>query len=374
MKKILIFSLMSLFTWALIAQDVKIEKTQDRSFYFQNGDKVDIVNKYGEIIVRTWYKDSVRIMVKTEARGKNQETVNREMRRVEIEMRKIGNIITSVTHFDRGRTGLFGDLLSQVEDAGKSIVGGSKITVDYEVWLPEDADLSLENKFGDIYLVDLKGNVDIDLSHGDLRGNTIDKELALKHSFGKNTFDFIKDGNMVLRGVETKVNEAHRMEFESSSSEIEINKVYYLVINSRNDKYTINEARDVIGEGSFTDMTLDYVVDNIRLEFNYGDVYLTRIDKDFNAISLTGKSSDINLILDQASYIKTYIVGQEDKMILPNSMLVLSKEKVGEENNISLSGFVGNTNTNHSNLEVNAQGGELIIAIKETTLFTNKDE
>lgn len=374
MKKILIYSILTVFCSVLMAQNVKIEKNSDRSFHFNEGDKIDIVNKYGEIIVRTWMKDSVRIKVKTEAHGKTQETVNREMRRVELEFRKIGDIISGVTNFDRGRTGLFGNLLNQVEDYSKSIVGGSRITVDYELWVPVKATLTLENKFGDIYLADLDGKVTIDLSHGDLRANSIGDELSLRHSFGKNTFDYIKKGELILRGADTRINRADRLEFESSSSEIDISTIDFLRINSRNDKFFIEEASKIAGEGSFTDMTLDYVIDHVDLEFNYGDVYLSRIDRDFTSIALTGKSSDINLILDQASYIKTYISGEEERMILPNSMLVLSREKLNEENNISLSGFVGNTNTNHSNLEINAQGGELIISIKETTMFTNKDE
>jgi hypothetical protein len=365
-----------LLTAAVLAgkQDVKIEKNYNEVFLFKQNDRIEISNKYGEVIIRTWYKDSVRIKIRTVAVGKSQEVVNREMRRVDLEIRKIGSVVSGVTNFDRGRTGIFGDLISQVEDYSKSVVGGSKITVDYEVWIPEDANISIDNKFGNIYLADLKGEAEVNLSHGDLRANRIDHQLELFHSFGKNSFDFINEGNLVLRGADTRINKAKKLDFESSSSEINLGEVNYLDIDSRNDKFNIDEAREVVGKGSFTDLNLEYVIDNLRLDFNYGDVYLSRINRNFNTIALRGNSSDINIVLDQASYIKTYISGNEEKMILPNSMLVLSRENLSEENNISLSGFVGNTNTSYSNLEINAEGGELIIAIKETTLFTNKDE
>ena len=60
-------------------------------------------------------------------------------------------------------------------------------------------------------------------------------------------------------------------------------------------------------------------------------------------------------------------------MILPNSMLTMQKEYFSDEDKISLSGFVGNTNTRHSQLQIDADGGELIVAIKETPIFVDRD-
>ena len=77
------------------------------------------------------------------------------------------------------------------------------------------------------------------------------------------------------------------------------------------------------------------------------------------------------MILNQASFIKTFIKGPEDKMVLPNSMLTMKKE-VFDEGFISLSGDVGNSNIRHSELLIDAVGGELIIAIKDTPIFSDR--
>ncbi|MBV6648027.1 MAG: hypothetical protein KI790_21375, partial [Cyclobacteriaceae bacterium] len=136
--------------------------------------------------------------------------------------------------------------------------------------------------------------------------------------------------------------------------------------------YDVETARHVVGQGTFTDLEIDFVEENLKLDFSYGDVFLTRIEKEFESIYITGKSTDINLILDQASYIKTEIKGPDQKMILPNSMLLMQKETLADKR-ISLSGFVGNTNRDFSQLDIDAQGGELIISIKEMPIFTDRD-
>ncbi|MDH5610278.1 MAG: hypothetical protein OEY56_12450 [Cyclobacteriaceae bacterium] len=369
----LLASMLLFFVANVAAQGVKIEKEINQSFRVGKDAKVDIVNKYGEVIVHTWYKDSVRIKVNVMARGNNQEAVDRDMGRVDVSLRQIGSIISGTTKFDQGKSrGLLGDILTQIEDYSKSIVGGTTFSINYELWMPAEANLSIENKYGDIYLETLTGNVSIDLSNGDLRGNRIENRLFIRHSFGKMRFDYIREGNLIFRGVECLLSEGGNLSFESSSSELMLGKVEYLRINSRNDKYIIEQATNVLGEGSFTDLRLDHTIASVRLDFAYGEIHLSGIAKDFKSILLSGKSCDFTLLLHQASYIRAKITGDEDQMILPTSMLAMHRETPEGETTISLSGFVGNTNAQISELEINASGGDLIISIQETDKFTNR--
>ncbi len=374
MKKILAYSLVMIIGFAGFGQEFSLEENYDRTFEIGEKATVDINNKYGEVIINTWYKDSVRILVTVSAKGKTRDAINKEIRRVDVDIRQVGSIISAVTEFDqeRGR-GFFGELLDQVSDYSQNVIGGKKITVDYEVWLPMELEINIENKFGDVYLADLNGPVSIDLSHGDLRANQIRDHLILTHSFGKFRFDNVHEANFNLRGVEGKINSAHSLNFESSSSELDLGEIQTMQLNSRNDKYEIDILEDIIGEGSFTDLSVDKITRNANLDFNYGEIFISQIEKDFGKISIAGKSCDINMILDQASYINTTIIGEEERMILPNSMLVMKKEFVPEEGRIVLSGFVGNTNTTNGILDIDSKGGELIISIKETDIFTDRN-
>ncbi|MEQ8628909.1 hypothetical protein [Ekhidna sp.] len=367
MKKCFNILLALLLTTPLVAQ-VRQERDFKRSFAVPDNAKVEVVSKYGEVIVRTWNLDSVRFEVIVRAEGKNSSAVTKSMSRVDIRFRKVGSVISAVTEISSGG-GFFGNVLSEVE----GVMGSNKLKVDYEVWIPEDVMLSIESKYGDLYMADLNGRVDLDISHGDIKANNLTQTLNLKHSFGKSSFGKLKDGIFTLRGAEVRVDEATDLNIESGSSEIRVDKIGRIQLNSRNDKIHLLDAKEIMCEGSFTDLTSDLLRGSARLDFSYGDIYLSRIVKDFNSIDITGKSTDINLVLNQASYIKTYIKGPEDRMILPNSMLTMQKQQFVDEGKISLSGFVGNTNTRHSQLLIEADGGELIVAIKETPIFVDRD-
>ena len=367
MKKCFNILIALLIATPLLSQ-VRQERDFKRSYAVPKNGKVEVVSKYGEVIVRTWNLDSVRFEVVVRAEGKNSSAVAKSMARVDVKFRKIGSVISAVTEISSG-SGFFGSVMSEIEGA----MGSNKLKVDYQVWLPKDVMLSVENKYGDLYLTNLDGRVDLDISHGDIKANDLSQSLNLKHSFGKSSFGKLNDGIFTLLGSELSVDEAKNLNIESGSSEIRVDKIQRIQLNSRNDKIHILEANEIMCEGSFTNLTSDLLKGSARLDFSYGDIFLGRIVKDFNSVDITGKSTDINLILNQASYIKTYIKGPEDRMILPNSMLTMQKEQFVDEGKISLSGFVGNTNTRHGQLIVEADGGELIVAIKETPIFVDKD-
>lgn len=355
------------------AQSVKMEKDYDRSFHAPAGSRFDLVNKYGEVIVRTWEMDSIRILVNVRAEGRTSEAVRKNIDKIDIAFRRVGSLISATTEVSSGRSGFFKELLADVDDYSKSIFGNGKLTVTYDIWMPEKVDLSIENKFGNVYLSSLSGEVSIDLAHGDLKADDLGEELSLKHSFGKSNIETLRNGTFILRGAELKLDRAEMVNIESSSSEIDLGTVAYVQFNSRNDKIVLGEAKDVIGEGVFTDFDSDMIRQSARLDFRYGDIYINRIERDFKSINILSESADINLILDQASYINTSIVGREDKMILPNRMLTMQKEERPEEGTIRLAGYVGNTQESFSDLNVKMDGGKLIIAIQELPLFSEKD-
>ncbi|GAB4248744.1 MAG: hypothetical protein Tsb0034_28130 [Ekhidna sp.] len=346
---------------------VRQERDYNRVYSAPADGKVEVINKYGEVIVRTWSSDSIRIDVMVSAEGRNSDVVNKSMERVDIRFRKVGSIISVVTEVSKGR-GFFGSVMSEVE----GVVGSNKLKVDYEIWLPAGIMLSVENKYGDVYIADLKSRTNLDVSHGDIKAGNFEQPITLKHSYGKASFGKVGNATATLRGSEILFEEARQVKFESGSSEIRVEKAQAVQFTSRNDKIYLTDVKEVVCDGSFTDLTADLIRSSAQLDFSYGDIYLGRIAKDFNRIDIKGKSTDINLVLNQASYIKTFIKGPEDRMILPNSMLLMKKE-IFDDGRISLSGDVGNTNTEHSRLSVDADGGELIIAIKETSLFSDRD-
>jgi len=350
----------------------KGEKNFEQRYKVSPDGEMELTNKYGHIIVHSWEHDSVYVQIKATADGKSPDVIKKVLSKVSVDFKKVGRVVLVETTFEQS-TGLFGSLLSDVEDYSKNLFGGTKVSVNYEVWMPRKMDIHIENKYGNVFLSTLTGYVTVNLSHGDLKANGLEKDFNLTHSFGRSRIDKLHKGTFSLKGAEVKVDKARLLNFESSSSEITLGIIEYAQFHSRNDKISIQQADDIIAEGVFTDFSVDMILSSAQLDFNYGDVYITRVQKGFKSIDIIGKSTDINLIMDQASYISANITANKDRLIVPSSMLVLKKENPHASDEITLSGFVGPTHNTHGDLNVIADGGELIISILELPLYTKKN-
>lgn len=350
---------------------VKMEKDYDESFPVEEGNKVEISNKYGEVIIQTWDETQVRIVAKIIAQGRNQDVVNKNMNRVNLDMRKLGQLITVDTEIEK-RGGTFTEVFKDVEEYSRSLFGNKKLSVDLQVWLPENIDLSINNKYGDIYIAKHSAELDITLAHGDLRVDRIEGKLDFEHSFGKANFNYINRGRMVLRGSETTVEEGNSFSFQSSSSEINLFNTHYVKLNSRNDKVTVSQINELYGSGKFTEIDADRIMRNVDLNLEFGEISLKQIEQKFKNISITSKATDIMITLNQASYIDASIRGAEDKMIVPNAMLSLSRNFNDEDNTVTLFGMVGPTQDFQSKLTVDSDRGDVIISIKDTPVFTDR--
>ena len=105
MKKFFNISLLILLALPLVSQ-VRQERDYKRSFAVPENAKVEVISKYGEVIVQSWDQDSVRFEVVVRAEGKNSAVVAKSMAKVKVKIRKVARIITAVTEISR-RRGIF---------------------------------------------------------------------------------------------------------------------------------------------------------------------------------------------------------------------------------------------------------------------------
>lgn len=377
-RKILLSFLLSIATlagtWADGGKDdTRLTKNITKSFAVNSDAEVNIINKYGKVIVNAWDKDSVKISVDIIAYGKNDDAVDKLIKKVEIDFTHSADYLSAETEMNK-KGGSFGSLLSNIEGYSKSILNNNKLTINYTVRVPAEAVLDLENKFGNIFLGDSFKDADIELTNGDLKARELLGRSSIRISFGKGKIRHMKGGFIKLKGGEIEVEEGVAIKVESSSSELTFGDVKSLSINSRNDKIRATTLQQLSGTGDFTDIFVTSVNEELDLNLEYGELFVEKVGEDFNNITLNSKSADINLVLSPKSYFDANISGNEDRMIVPNNMLSLGKKgNSGTDYDFTLSGSVGYTRDHIGKVTIKAVSADVIISIKETSVFTKKN-
>lgn len=299
-------------------QEVELSKRYSMSYQLSDGAQIDLVNKYGDIIVNTWNKDSVRFDIRITAYGKNDEAVEKLIERVSFDHTSSGKFMKFSTVFDR-QSGSFKEFWNSLGDYSKVLINKNNLHIDYDVYLPKSASLYLENKFGDIFINEFTGRCKVSLSQGDIKAGKITGAFNLDLRFGNGSLQDIRNGYLNLQIAEVLINKAQKLDISSSSSTIRISEVSQLRIDSRNDKYRIKNVGSLNGESTFSNIEISSLTSELVSNTNFSDLLIEDFAEQGKMINLNGKSTDVNIWLRSNNAYNVDVLSKEDKLLLPAS-------------------------------------------------------
>lgn len=373
-KRILNFSYLIVFVVLSLdlsaAVDTKLTKSIEKKYKVSSAVNIDIENKYGQVIVNTWSKDSVVVKIKVTAFGKNDSDTKKTLGRVDFDFNQVSNFITIQTVFNRS-TGTFKELFKSIGDYSKSLLSKNKLQVDYEIYIPEKSALDLENKFGDVYINKHAGRLNLVMSHGDFKANDLTGTSAIELSFGNASIKNLQDAELEVRASEVEILKTANLSLTSSSSEIEIKEAFSVKIDSRNDKIEIDKLQVIQGKGVFSKIRLGEVESLIDLDLSYGDVRTDLVRSKFSKVEIESRSADINLVISDRSSFKAYWVAREDNFSL--DQMFNSFNRASHDDRKGYAVISGNYGVGEaSEVTIKAQGGDVSVKLSEETLSTLK--
>lgn len=343
--------------------DDKVSKNIERTFKVPDSRNLSVTNKYGPIIINNWDKDSIRIEIELTAYGKNYNAARKTMNRVDFDFDESRQYLNISTVLDRS-SGFFTEVWNSIGDYSKTLLSQNRLKVEYKVFIPNDLELTLINKYGDIYFEDYEGNCNIDLSYGNLMAQRFFNRCDIKVGYGTITIKEIKDGYLDIKASDVRIEKIRSAEINSSSSEIEIIEASLLRIESSNDReYKIRQAESILGKSSFSRIEVGRISDDINLDMSYGGITLNELDPSASRILLRAKTTDIQLKLDPTLPLKYRIEGREDKMELPEQILNQGELFNSDgDKNVRIEGQIKDPPNNSRNLDIRNQNGEIKIS------------
>jgi hypothetical protein len=129
--------------------------------------------------------------------------------------------------------------------------------------------------------------------------------------------------------------------------------------NSRTDKITIRNSKEIAGQTSFSKVQIRELTGSLDLDTNYGSLELESIDPGFSEILVHGNSTDVDLRFDNMAHFNTRIVAKEGKFELPADHGLKQVYTDGTEKFVKSSGSLGRPKSNPGEVNIDAQGGKV---------------
>ncbi len=194
-----------LATSQLFAQDGDKEKKEKKRYEFfrernisktypASGNTLNIDNQFGEVKISTWDKNEIKVDIHIETSSTQKELADKTFERIDVTDKQEGKNINFRTTMNKNG-----------KDEHISCNNCSNtMSIDYDIHMPANNALNIENSFGSIVIPDYNGPVSLTSKYGHLSAGKLSKPETVQVEFGK--ADIKSIGNIDLTFKYSSVN------------------------------------------------------------------------------------------------------------------------------------------------------------------------
>lgn len=338
MKKLLysviVLLMLPMLASAVAKSNVEKKKTIHKTYTVKNFVKLSIDNSFGRVHINTTSGNEIDVKVEVVAKQRSEQRALEMLDKININIAESGSVISFETDMD-------GKMNNR---------GGEGFEVNYMVSMPKSNPLYLKNSFGDTYLSDLDGDVELKIAYGDVKTEGLNGTTKLKLSFSDGYFKSVKSGELEVKYSDATFGELGVVKMEQGFSDVSVDRVKTIDLTSKYGDMQIGSVEGIRGYVGFSDLTIDYLIIEADMEASYaGDFSLDKVSKDFKSLELRGKFSSFDVNFEEGSN-GTFEAGVKygDFDYSDDQMRLTYKNK--SDNHAEYKGVIGN-----------GKGGKLVI-------------
>lgn len=317
----------------------EFSKLVSREFSVAANGTVSLTNKYGNVDVKTWNKDQVKIDVTILVNAGSESDARDVFDRITIAFSEADQLVRAETIIESRSSSWW--------DWGIWIFGGPSddFKINYLVHMPQSGSLELSNKYGDAFVASLGGKASVAVKYGNFRLEGVGGNLQVDLGYGNGTvvkagdaraevsysnvnFDDVEYLNATTRYSAVDVDKSGRIVTDSRYDNYYIHEVNSLQCESQFGDFHVDEAGHVSAVGRYTDFHFEKLRKGGNFNTNYGDVRIDELQAGFPSLGLTGNYTDIRIGLGAGAAYSLDLDGDFLEADYPSGMqVVLEREK-----------------------------------------------
>lgn len=287
-KVTFLFLFIPLISWAN-NDDKKHEKnrTIKREFSVNADAKVTINNKYGDLNITTWSKNSVEIEVQITVKGDDLDDVEDKLNSINVEFDSSASFVEAIT--------VFGSKKSSWSWWGKS--NNVNYKINYIVKMPKTNSVDLNNDYGSIYLTNLSGKASINCDYGKIsvgelsaNNNNINLDYCSSSSIG-----YLKSGNVNIDYSKLTIDDSGDVKLNSDYSTLKLERTKNLDFNSDYGTITVNDAENIKGNSDYVSMRFGTIRNRLLIDTDYGSLTVKNLTEGFDEVDISAQYTGIKI-------------------------------------------------------------------------------
>lgn len=294
----LLFAVLAMFILVPLSLYAQNEQTKEyhEEFSADKNTILTVENKYGNVDMKDWENNSVKIDVIVTVSNSNSEKAERLLSYIDVVISQEGNEIIAKTVFDEK----FSRSSNWRDD--------NDLSIDYTIQMPKDLAVNLNNKYGNIFISELTGKANIVLKYGKMKANKIsrgdEKPLsAIDLGYSDASIEESDWLKINMKYSKLDMTNTTAIVLLSKYSKLSIDDCSSLVIEGKYDTYDLGSLSNLVATCSYSGFKIEEVKEKLNLDTRYTDCTVEYVPPAFETIDIQTKYGGYRIgIDDNASY------------------------------------------------------------------------
>jgi len=289
--RILLTLVICLFGSGIVASQTAYETRRlEKSFHVTDEMRLEVTNKYGKVHLTPSQVDSISIHIEVEANAPNSAKLRKLIEGVSFDLTSTDYVVIAKSNFNRGPV----NFLESIRSITNNLISSeSRLEINYYITAPSYVDISIDNRYGDIFIENMDNDFNVRLSNGSLRAEDLFGETSFNLDFFDAIFNSVRKARINALYGDLNIKTAGEIDLTSVASRIEIATVRDMQCKSKRDKYFIKEISSVDGESYFSDFSFEIVDNEVNLLTKYGSITIDRLGETVSLASIESTYTNV---------------------------------------------------------------------------------
>lgn len=311
---VLFFLLASGVTAANVPFKKQLIREIHKSFDVDSDALLGVQNKYGNITITTWNRNSidvdVLIKVKTNSESKGQTFLDG----INIDFASSSSKVGMKTEYpDQENSSWWGSWWSNNDNID--------FEVHYTIKAPEAISTNLINKYGTITQASIQGSSDVINKYGDIFFDNIGGNVSLDLGYGKANINTARNVSVEIKNSTLTIGTCDDIRMTSKYSKFSFGRCRDMNLDSKYDTFTIEEAGEIVNSGKYDDFKIGEAVSLIidtknttvrvrrlnkkcKVDTKYGSIQVKSTAPEFEELSIDSKYTEYRFGIESDFHIK----------------------------------------------------------------------
>lgn len=280
-----ILFLISQSIWAANPSIVEEVKVIEKSFNVNSSANLSINNKYGNVTMTTWDKNVIEIRVEIKVDGRDNDAVKQRLNSITVDFTGSASNVSAIT---------------KIPEIKK---GKTNISIHYTVKLPKNNNIDIRNRYGNLFLDELKGSSNINVDYGNITLgklhnalNTINLDYVTSAKI-----DYIKSATVNVDYSKIEINKADVLTLNADYTDVNLGEINDLINNMDYGNLSVKKIDKVSNTADYTNVKIGTLTHSFVSSGDYGAIAIQRVTKGFDKIIINSDYSGVNLGIDPSA-------------------------------------------------------------------------